>query len=195
VKCIGLLFILLISFTSYLPAEVSPQLVDKLTLTVCQFLEGNGCRTVPPNPRHRSKIFLTTKFLRGVVQDCMEAADFNPSAGSPIRAGIKLISSVFGESGFDPDAVRIEKDNPGGGIDRGILQINSIHMGAPWDNFCINMGVKPNPNLIWNPRMNIFFAALINESLARCHCKTYRYNHPKRKDQKRLYVLLQEAIK
>ena len=183
-KCTGLLIALWI-LPIFCQAEASPALVDKLTLTVCQFLEENGCRIVPPNQRHHSKIFLTTKFLRGVVQDCLEAAELNPSAGNANEAGIKLISSSFGESGFDPNAVRVEKDNPGGGVDRGLLQINSIHLGKNWDNFCINMGVKPSANLIWNPRMNIFYAATINESLAKSHCKTYRFNHPKRQDQKR----------
>ena len=125
----------------------------------------------------------------------MEAGDMNPSAGAPIEAGIKLISAVFGESGFDPNAVRLEKDNPGGGIDRGILQINSMHMGKNWDAFCLYMGVKPSQDLIWNPRLNIFYAAYINEALARKHCKTYRFNYSKRLDQRKFYRLLKEAIK
>ena len=189
----------LILFISSLQAEPSPQLVDRLTLITCQFLEDIGSRTIPENKRkHISKTYLTTRYLRGVVRDCLEAASLNPSGGGLELAGIRLLSAAYGESAFYSGARFVNRN---GSTDIGIMQVNSVHwfgkgqVPPTFRDFCDDQGLEYDTRLLYRTGINIKFAAVVNQMLYRQHCRTYRFNYWKRPDQRKYYKLLLEAIK
>ena len=184
---------------SWLKADVSPALVDKITIVVCEFLENNDLRTIPENKKHHiRKTYLKTAYLRGVVQDCFDSAYLNPSGGKEIEAGIKLLSAAYGESGFYWKARHVNRN---GTTDAGILQVNSVHwfgngqIHPTWSEFCNTMGLDYGLNQLWTPRINIEFAATINEIIQKTGKHGYKYASWKRPDQIRLYRLLQGVIK
>jgi hypothetical protein len=198
-KPCGTLLCILLTLGTSLRAEAPSVLVDKLTLTVCQFLEDIGSRTIPENKKkHILKTYLTTRYLRGVVVNCLDAGELNPSGGPPLEAGIKLLSAAYGESGFYAAARYVNKN---GSTDAGIMQVNSVHwwgksqVHPTWGEFCDKLGYTYDLAKLWKPRINIQFAAIINEMLAQQHQRTYRFNYWKRPDQQKLYKLLQQAIK
>ena len=128
----------------------------------------------------------------------MDSAYLNPSGGTQLETGIKLLSACYGESGFYWRARYVNKN---GTTDAGIMQCNSVHWwGAKqvhptWKDFCENMGYKFGLEQLWNPKINIQFGATLNEMIQKSGKHGYKYNSWKRPDQQRLYKLLQGVVK
>lgn len=163
--------------------------VDRMTLAVCEALENPSVNARNPGGR-----YLSTEYLHQVVGYCYEAAVLNPSWGSREETAIKLLGSIYNESGFVADSMNAKNRNKT--IDVGILQINSVHWKAPhskrttFSNFCSAHKLRKDMVTLWNPRTNILFAAYVNEMMCQQKLRSYNYRNSKRKDCMAFYDIL-----
>ena len=130
------------------------------------------------------------------VDWCFDSAYLNPMAGDEVVAGCKLISAAYGESGFRAGRKNYNKNKT---WDWGLMQVNSVHWTHPveeptWKQFCDLMGYGYGLEQLWNPQVNIEFAAVVNERLMHDRHRAYKYNNPKRPDQRWLWSRLQHEV-
>lgn len=134
---------------------------------------------------------ITHEYLHEIVLDSIHAARYNPRWGPRNLVAVKLLVVGFGESCLDPTAMRL---NTNGSLDMGLMQVNSCNWFGPekssvWFKFCTREGYNPyNMRLFWNPRVNMAFAATLNEIFVRYGQKSYKYYGSER--QRKLYTSL-----
>jgi len=132
--------------------------------------------------RYRQKRYIRTHDIRDIVRFTYTAAIYNPAWGDRQTTTFKLLSSWYGESGFDKYA---KNTNNNGTADRGICQINSIHTGS-YNKFCIDWGLTEK-----TLQADILYAANLNQE----HAWNYTFNNPKRKDQRFYYKTLCKRVR
>lgn len=119
----------------------------------------------------------------------MHAAPLNPAWGTVQAATRRWCVAVYTQTRF---GWWEENDhlNRNGTIDRGIAQINSIHFepGGDWWTFCKQEGYNPCEELVWNPAVNLQFAAWYNQRAIEKDQDTYHFNRTK--IQQELYAEL-----
>ena len=133
--------------------------------------------------RGRGAKFLKTEYLRDVVKWTYEGSVINWKWGTREVATMKMLSALYGESGFYKDAIN-KTLNKNGSIDQGIAQRNSMH-DESYRVFCINNRLDHN-----SVKAEIYFASWLNQK----YKWDYRFLMPRRKDQAFLYKKLRRDI-
>ena len=141
------------------------------------------------------KFILTWPHLRRVVIDAWDASTLNPSWGNRKLCTLRHLSSQYGESRFDDTAIHINRD---GHLDVGREQINECNWFSGWGAnnwtfFCVEQGLDPkNISILFNGRVNTFYANYLNEGFIKYHQRTYDYQ--KGKDQRFFYSSILKTI-
>lgn len=110
---------------------------------------------------------------------------------------IRHLVSSYGESYFKPDAINYK--NKYGTLDVGIEQINSCHWCyaakvTDWMEFCNEYGYDPTRLAqLMDPKINLKFAAWINEITMKRHLASYHFAD--KPGKKKLYFELLAVIK